>query len=620
MPPILIAQNISKRFGATPLFENLSFAVHDGDRIGLIGPNGAGKSTLLAILAAEQLPDSGEVSFRKRARIGYVHQISDFAAGLTVRQIVEAAFGRTAVPAADREQRLRETLGRAGFAENDSPAQPGMDREAATLSGGWRKRLAIAEALVTDPDVLLLDEPTNHLDLEGIEWLEGLLRAARFAFVVVTHDRYFLENVASVVVELNRIYSEGLLRVQGSYSRFLEERDAYVEWQQRAQESLRNRVRVEIEWLRRGPKARATKAKARIDNANSLIAALADSESRSRTATAGIAFDATGRQTKRLIEIENAAIAFADRTILRDVGVTLVNGLKLGLAGSNGSGKTSLLRTITGEHPLSAGTIRRAPGLRIVYFSQMRELDTSLTLRRALAPDSDSVIYQDRVLHVASYANRFLFTGEQLNQPVERLSGGERARVLIARLMLQPADVLILDEPTNDLDIPTLEILEEALLEFPGALVLVTHDRWLLDRVTNAVLGLDGLGNAALFADYLQFEAWRDQQNRALSTGADSVKSESPVRAGEPPDNSSQAAAAPRKKLSYIEQREYDAIGARIEEADTRLHAAEGRLHAPEVVTDSRALTEALAELDAAKADHHAVYDRWVELTEKIGG
>ncbi len=326
---------------------------------------------------------------------------------------------------------------------------------------------------------------------------KDLLRSASFAFVVVTHDRYFLENVATQIIELNRIYSDGLLRVKGSYSKFLEDREAYVEWQQRAQESLRNRVRVEMEWLRRGPKARTTKAKARIDNANALISELRDSESRTRIATAGITFDATGRQTKRLIEVENAAVTLGDREILRGVSVTLTNGLKLGLTGANGSGKTTLLRAITGEITLSAGEIRRAPGLRIVYFSQMRELDTSLTLRRTLAPDSDSVIYRDRVVHVAGYASRFLFTGEQLNQPVERLSGGERARVLIARLMLQPADVLILDEPTNDLDIPTLEILEESLLEFPGALVLVTHDRYLLDRVTNAVLGLDGRGNAS---------------------------------------------------------------------------------------------------------------------------
>jgi ATP-binding cassette subfamily F protein uup len=610
MPPILIAQNISKKFGATPLFDGVSFAVHDGDRIGLIGPNGAGKSTLLAILGGEQEADSGEVSFRKRARIGYVHQISDFASGLTVRQIVEAAMDRAAVPADDREQLLRETLGRAGFTENDTSGNPGVGSEASSLSGGWRKRLAIAETLVTQPEVLLLDEPTNHLDLEGIEWLEGLLRAARFAFVIVAHDRYFLENVAQEVVELNRIYSEGLLRVKGGYSKFLEGREAYVEWQQRAQESLRNRVRNEMEWLRRGPKARATKAKARIDNANALIAELRDSESRSRTAAASIAFDASGRQTKRLIEVVNASVTFGDREILSGVSVTLINGLKLGLAGPNGSGKTTLLRAITGEVPLSAGEIRRATGLRIVYFSQMRELDTSLTLRRALAPDSDSVVYQDRVVHVAGYASRFLFTGEQLNQPVERLSGGERARVLLARLMLQPADVLILDEPTNDLDIPTLEILEESLLEFSGALILVTHDRYLLDRVTNAVLGLDGMGNSALFADYLQWAEWRDRQ---ASAGSEVSRAKMPQAAAP-----AASAPAPRRKLSYLEQREYDSIEARIEEADARLHAAGQRIEAPEVVTDPQALTAALAELEQVKADHDAVYKRWIELTEKV--
>lgn len=612
MPPILIAQNISKRFGAVPLIDNLSFAVHDNDRIGLIGPNGAGKSTLLAILGGEQHPDSGEVSFRKGVRVGYVHQFSDFATGITVRQIIEASLERAVVTSTVREQRLRETLGRAGFTERQSSSTPGMDQSAASLSGGWRKRLAIAEAVVAAPDVLLLDEPTNHLDLGGIEWLEGLLRAASFAFVVVTHDRYFLENVASDIVELNPIYSNGLLRVKGGYSKFLEEREAYTEWQQRAQESLRSRVRIEMEWLRRGPKARTTKSKARVESANALIAELRGSESRTRIATAGISFDATGRQTKRLIEVENAAVTLGDREILRGISVVLTSGLKLGVAGANGSGKTTLLRAITGEVTLSSGEIRRATGLRIVYFSQMRELDTALTLRRALAPDSDSVNYQDRVVHVAGYASRFLFTGEQLNQPVERLSGGERARVLIARLMLQPADVLILDEPTNDLDIPTLEILEESLLEFPGAVVLVTHDRYLLDRVTNAVLGLDGLGNAALFADYPQWEAWRSQQTRAISG---TITNEIPQAAPE-----ATPITSARRKLSYLEQREYDGLEARIDEADARLRSAEERIQAADVVVDPVALTVALGELEAAKAEHHAIYERWIELTEKIGG
>ena len=610
MPPILNAQNISKRFGAQPLFQGIFFAVHEGDRIGLIGPNGAGKSTLLAMLAGELQPDTGEVAFRKRARVSYVHQISEYLPGITVRTAIEEAMANAAVPENEHEQRLRETLGRAGFADNTGSTGPTMDADAASLSGGWRKRLAIAEALVVKPDVLLLDEPTNHLDLEGIEWLEGLLATANFAFIVVAHDRYFLENVASEVVELNRIYSDGLLRLKGSYSKFLEGREAWLESEQRAQEGLRNRVRTEIEWLRRGPKARATKAKARIDNAHELIARLEGSESRSRVTTAGISFEATNRQTKRLIELDGVAVELGGREILRGIRFSLNNGMKLGLVGPNGSGKTTLLRAMTGELEASEGTVWRAAKLRIVYFSQMREIDGTLTLRRALAPDSDSVVYLDRVVHVASYAARFLFTGEQLNQPVERLSGGERARVLIARLMLEPADVLILDEPTNDLDIPTLEILEEALLDFSGALVLVTHDRYLLDRVTNSVVGLDGRGHAELFADYRQWEEWRTEGGESGSEKSDvSCTKQTPQIA--PP-------TASKKKLSYIEQREYDGLEARIEAADTRLQAVRARIDDSAVATDAKALTEALAELEAAQKEHDAVYERWAILTEKI--
>jgi ATP-binding cassette subfamily F protein uup len=614
MPPILNAQGVSKRFGATPLFEKISFAVNEGDRIGLIGPNGAGKSTLLAVLAGETEPDTGEVSVRKRARIGYVRQISEYAKGDTVRSVLEAALNRAAVPANEHEQRLRETLGRAGFADDGADTSIRMDAEAASLSGGWRKRLAIAEAMVTQPDVLLLDEPTNHLDLEGIEWLEGALRAARFACVVVTHDRYFLENVASEVVELSRVYAEGVLRVRGTYSKFLEGRELYMEAQTKMAEGLRNRVKTEIEWLRRGPKARATKAKARIDNAHGLIGKLAEVDARTRTATAGIEFAATDRQTKRLIEFDGVSIALGGRTIVGNVSFGLTNGMKLGLVGPNGSGKTTILRAMSGDLAAASGTVKRAASLRIVYFSQMREIDPTLTLRRALAPDSDSVIYQDRVVHVASYAAKFLFTGEQLNQPVERLSGGERARVLIARLMLQPADVLMLDEPTNDLDIPTLEILEESLLEFPGALVLVTHDRYMLDRVSNLVLGLDGHAHARIFADYSQWEEWKGSESgyamnqQAAANSAQKTSSASTA-----------STTSSKKKLSYMEQREFDTIEERVDKADTRMSAAHDRLADPAVATNPTALTEALAEMESAQAEHDAVYQRWAELTEKAG-
>ena len=610
MPPILNAQGVSKRFGATPLFENISFAVNEGDRIGLIGPNGAGKSTLLAVLAGEIEPDTGEVSIRRRARIGYVKQISEYAKGSTVRSVLEAALEGAAVPANEREQRLRETLGRAGFADDGADTSIRMDAEAATLSGGWRKRLAIAEAMVTQPDVLLLDEPTNHLDLEGIEWLEDTLRTARFACVVVTHDRYFLENAASEVVELSRVYAEGVLRVRGTYSKFLEGRELYLEAQTKMQEGLRNRVKTEIEWLRRGPKARATKAKARIDNAHGLIGKLAEVDARTRTSSAGIEFSATDRQTKRLIEMEDVSISLGGREIIGGVNFGVTNGMKLGLVGPNGSGKTTILRAMSGELTVTSGTVKRANGLRIVYFSQMREIDPTLTLRRALAPDSDSVIYQDRIVHVASYANKFLFTGDQLNQPVDRLSGGERARVLIARLMLQPADVLMLDEPTNDLDIPTLEILEESLLEFTGALVLVTHDRYMLDRVSNIVLGLDGHGHARTFADYSQWEDWKgSEQDYAINqqAAANSVQ------------KSSSATNNGKKKLSYLEQREFDCIEALVDKADARMAAAHDLLEDPTVLTNASALTAALSEMEFAQAEHDAVYARWAELTEKVG-
>ena len=610
MPPILNAQGVSKRFGATPLFQDISFAVNEGDRIGLIGPNGAGKSTLLAVLAGEMEPDTGEVSVRKRARVGYVKQISEYAKGDTVRSVLEAALDAAGVPQNEHEQRLRETLGRAGFADDGADTSIRMDADAAALSGGWRKRLAIAEAMVTQPDVLLLDEPTNHLDLEGIEWLEGALRTARFACVVVTHDRYFLENVASEVVELSRVYAEGALRVRGTYSKFLEGRELYLEAQTKMQEGLRNRVKTEIEWLRRGPKARATKAKARIDNAHGLIGKLAEVDARTRTASAGIEFAATDRQTKRLIEMEDVAITLGGRRILSGVNFGLTNGMKLGLVGPNGSGKTTILRAMSDEIGISAGTVKRAANLRIVYFSQMREIDASLTLRRALAPDSDSVIYQDRIVHVASYAAKFLFTGDQLNQPVERLSGGERARVLIARLMLQPADVLMLDEPTNDLDIPTLEILEESLLEFTGALALVTHDRFMLDRVSNVVLGLDGHGHAKTFADYSQWEDWK---------GSESGYAMNQQAAANSSQKGAVSISTGKKKLSYLEQREYDGIEARVDRADRRMAAAHDRLEDPAVTSNAEALTAALAEMEAAQAEHDAVYERWAELTEKAG-
>ena len=610
MPPILNAQLVTKQFGAKPLFQNISFTVDDGARIGLIGPNGAGKSTLLAILAGQVEPDSGELAVRKRARAAYVPQDSRFAAGLTIRRVLEQALAAAHVNETEREGRLRELTGRAGFAD--------LNAEAASLSGGWRKRLAITQAMVIEPEVMLLDEPTNHLDLAGIEWLEELLTHSPFAAVTVSHDRYFLESTSSEIIELNRIFADGLLRVKGTFSRFLEEKQAYLESQNRQQESLRNQVRTEIEWLRRGPKARTTKSKARIDTANAMIGQLAAMDSRTTVNTAGIDFDASQRKTKRLVEFKDVACdvpgseAENSRRLFSGLNFILTAGMKVGLVGPNGSGKTTFLRLLRGEIEPAEGSIRRAEALRMVYFSQMRELDENLTLRRALAPEGDGIIYQGRTVHVASWAARFLFTGEQLNQPVRNLSGGERARVLIAKLMLEPADVLLLDEPTNDLDIPTLEILEENLIDFPGALVLVTHDRYLLNRVSSTVLGLDGRGNTGRFADYAQWEDWLEDQNQ--------VEQDAEVRSkSEPKTDSAGSVNSARKKLSYLEAREFAAIELRVEESDARLAAAHARVEHPEIATNATALQEALAGLDRAQHESDTLYARWAELTEKAG-
>jgi ABC transport system ATP-binding/permease protein len=604
LPPIINAQGISKAFGASPLFQGVSFMVSEGDRIGLIGPNGSGKSTLLRILAGTMDPDSGEVSKRKRARLSYVEQESKFDSGHTVRFVIERALENASVPATERGTRFAETLGRAGFED--------LEADATTLSGGWQKRLAIVEALVQVPDILLLDEPTNHLDLAGMEWLEELLEEAAFACVVVSHDRYFLENGVTEMAELSRVYPDGVLRAHGTYSEFLEKKEEFLRAQSKRQEALENLVHNEIEWLRRGAKARTRKSKARIGKANELMGELADLNDRTRTATAQIDFSATNRKTKRLIELDNVAYAIGDRTLLEGLNFILTTRARVGLVGPNASGKTTLLRLLRGELAPTSGQIHRADWLRIVYFDQSRQLDPTATLGRALAPEGDSVVYQDRAIHVASWAAKFLFTGEQLNQPVDRLSGGERARVLIAQLMLQPADVLLLDEPTNDLDIPTLEILEESLLEFRGSLVLVTHDRYMLDRVSTVVLGLDGQGGAENFADYSQWELWQEERQRSAKLGA------GPGRRA-PTSEELLSPAQTKKKLSYLEAREYAVIEERIAQAEQLLQAKRAQLEDLAIVSDGPRLLSAHAEMEAAQKDRDALYARWAELEEKNG-
>jgi ATP-binding cassette subfamily F protein uup len=599
MSHLISCQSVSKSFGAAPLFRNVTLFIGEGERIGLIGPNGSGKSTLVQILAGVQTADEGQVAYRKGVRTGYVAQEPAFDSDAAVHDVVLAGLAGADLEEYEKESRTAGALGRAGFTS--------FDVVAGTLSGGWRKRLALARELVREPDVLLLDEPTNHLDLDGILWLEKLLGDAPFACLVVSHDRYFLENVATDTAELNRIYPEGLFRVAGSYSEYLLRREEYLHAQSREREALENVVRREVEWLRRGPKARTTKSKARIDAAERMIEDLADMKARAVDRSADIEFSASGRRTKKLLEAEGLGISFGGRTLFSDLDVILRPGMRLGLAGPNGSGKTTLLRMFAGEIGPEGGVIRRADALRVVYFDQFREkLDPDVSLRRTLAPEGDSVIYGERPIHVAGWAKRFLFRAEQLDVAVSRLSGGERARAVIARLMLQPADLLLLDEPTNDIDISTLEVLEESLMEFAGALVLVTHDRYMLDRLSTAVLAIDGSGGWGMFADYSQWEQFRPEREK-----------------GGKPEPKKESAAAPvavpgRKKLSYLEAREYETIEQRIEDAESTLAQVQAELQDPAVTADAVRLQEAYVRMQQTQSQVDKLYARWAELEAKL--
>ncbi len=603
MPELLLScQELTKAFGTAPLFEGLSFGVSEGDHIGVVGPNGSGKSTLIKILAGLEEPSSGTRAARKRLRIGYVPQDPSFAPGTTVLSVLREAAFASGLDERAAEGRIAVALGKAGFDDGEQPTQQ--------LSGGWKKRLAIAAALVGEPELLLLDEPTNHLDIDGILWLEELLRREPEGFVAVSHDRYFLEGVASRVIELNRAFASGLLDVRGRYSEYLVTKDELLASQASYQESLRGRVRGEIEWLSRKAKARTRKAQARIDEAGRLRSELADLDSRSRTSGASIDFAGTERRTQRLLVAEGLTKGYGARAIVRELDLVLSPGMRLGLLGSNGAGKSTLLRLMAGLEAPDAGKIIHAEQLRIVSFDQQRSrLDPALTLKRSLAPAGDAVQFQGREVHVAGWAKRFLFRSEQLETPVGRLSGGEQARVLIAQLMLEPADLLLLDEPTNDLDIPTLEVLEESLLEFPGALVLVTHDRYLLDRVSTQLLALDGRGGGVFYADFAQ---WEIAQRVGKAGGAAAASESRPAASAAP------APAERPKRLGSLEQREWGQMEALILEAEARLESCRLAAADPAVASDHRVLADRLKDHTSTQAEVEALYARWAELEAKL--
>jgi ATP-binding cassette subfamily F protein uup len=563
---LLSAHSISK----SDVFQNISLTISAGDRLGIIGPNGAGKSTLIKILAGVDEPDEGHLTKKQTLKVGYASQSPEFPS-MPIEQFL---IGK--VP--DLTTQARILLSKAEFTD--------FSADASLLSGGWKKRLDIVRSLMNEPDLLLLDEPTNHLDLEGILWLENFLNRLQIPYLVISHDRYFLERVTNRIIELNRCYPDGMLQCDGNIKDFLEHKEAFLVAQEERIRSLSNKVRGEIDWLRTSPKARTTKSEARIKEANRLINELAEVKQRAKVQSAGIEFSASDRETRKLIVAKNIAKHGGERQLFKHLDFTLSPGTRLGIIGKNGTGKTTLLKILAGLVQQDMGTLSYADDLHLVYFDQHRQqLDSSLTLKEALCPNGETVNYRGQSIHVNGWAKRFLFPPDRLMLPISCLSGGERARILIAKLMLEPADVLFLDEPTNDLDIPTLELIEESLSSFVGAVVLISHDRCLMERICNRVLVLEE-GQHNFYASYSQWEnSLKPEKEKPVKKEAPPVRKESTV------------------KLSYKEKRE--------------LEMMEQTIQALEAEMEKKLQEGAYQEVGQAQERLDSLYQRWQFLLDR---
>ena len=590
---LISTRNIHKSYSNTLLFKDLSVNIHGGERIGLIGPNGAGKSTLLKILASQEEVDSGELSFSSGIRVSYLPQVDIFDDQLSIKEIILPHFPDH-LEAWEIQKQLNDIQDQIQFSS--------MEILAGTLSGGWKKRLSIACILAQENDLVLLDEPTNHLDLQGILWLESFLQNAKFAFILISHDRFILENTCNRIMDLDRRYKQGYLKVRGNYSQFLQDQEKYLNDQRIEELALSNKVRREVDWLRHGPKARTTKAQFRVDKAYEMIDDLSELKQRNNMQIeAGLKFEAGDRRSKKLLHARGISKTRGGQALFKDLELFLSPKMKIGIMGVNGSGKSSLIDVLRGELDADSGEVEITQGVNLVTLDQNRLLpEGKLSLKRALAPDGDTVIFHGNPLHVSAWAQKFLFQKEQLELPISQLSGGEKARVLLAKIMLETAEILILDEPTNDLDIPTLEILEESLLEFSGALLLITHDRYLMDRVCDEIIYLAGDGLVKVFADTYQLTTYK----KSLQI------THEPVEVRNPSDNKLR-----HHQLKTL-RKAFNKTERDIDKAELKKTELEAKLHDPENASDPATLAELSQAIDKLNVELESLLEDW----ESLGG
>tara|TARA_R110000737_G_scaffold2923_9_gene9142 strand:+ start:74550 stop:76364 length:1815 start_codon:yes stop_codon:yes gene_type:complete len=604
MSNLLTARNLMKAYPANTLFEGVSINVEEGERIGLIGPNGSGKTTLLKVLAGLEPADDGEIIRKRALRAVYVQQDDRFSGDATPLSVVVDGLDEHDDSGMDPTTRAEITLSKLGFTN--------IDQSVASLSGGWRKRLSLARALAQEPELLMLDEPTNHLDLEGVVWLERFVKQVSIAIIFVTHDRRFLENTATRIVELSKAYPGGAFEAIGNYTEFVKRKEAFLDAQRAAQTSIATRVRQDTAWLNQGIQGRQTRNKTQVGAAASRREELKDTIDRNQATskTAAFAFQSTDRKTTKLLTLNSVSKSMGEKRLFESLSLTLTPGQRIGLLGVNGSGKTTLMRLMSGDLLPDSGSVKRADNLQVVTFSQHREaLDQSQTLQEALCPYGETVQYNGQSVHVSGWARRFLFDPDQLSTRISNLSGGEQARVLIANLTLLKADVLLLDEPTNDLDIPSLEVLEQSLMSFSGAIVLVTHDRFLLERISTEYLALNDRGDAKWFASIEQWNA------------ATMKEKPSPVETTKPSPSTTKTPSQPKPgKLSYKFQLEYEGMEEAILDAEASLERLEAEAADPTLTTDHKRAATVYSKLKDGQARVAELYAWWSELEAMRGG
>lgn len=608
MSILITARQLSKSFGTRSLFKSLSFAIESGEKIALIGPNGAGKSTLLKILSGSETPDGGEVHKQKGLKVAYLAQVPLFKKDATIFSTILESLDED-----DWEGmgRAHEVISRLDLLRWGDPESVLIQR----LSGGWKKRVALARELVKSPDILLLDEPTNHLDVDSILWLEEFLTSANITLLMITHDRQFLQRVCERILELDARLPEGVLDVRGDYTAYLELKDEQLSSQQEREKVLKNTLRREVEWLRRGAKARQTKQQGRITRAHELKQEVEDLTQKNTVREVRMDFHSQEKAPKKLVELTEVQKSYGDKTLFENVNLLIGPKTRIGLLGTNGCGKSSLIRVILGREEPSQGKVFHAENLNAVYFEQNREsLNPETSVMKTVCPYGDHVDYAGQKVHVRSYLSRFLFGPTQMDMPVAKLSGGEQSRLLLARLMLTSGNLLVLDEPTNDLDFATLNILESCLQEYQGGVILVSHDRYFLQAATHQILAFPpneapekGL---VMFSDLYQWEDWWNSQKEKLQQKGAPVTKKETVKAVP-------AKLEGLKKLSAKEQKEFAEMEHKISQAEQHLEKLVLSLQDSSVIESSQKMRETTQAIADQEEMISRMYSKWTELEQR---